>query len=276
MIASVGVSASLIARPTITGVPRVLLILPSATYRAHDFTQAAAALGAELVVASDRRQAMSEFLGDRALVLPLQRPEEAAERVVAHHAQRLPLDAVVAVDDQGVQTAALAAERLGLKTSDPGGRRAHARQGGDARGAGAGGRAAAGLPAREPRRGRRARRELGFPVVVKPLSLSASRGVIRADDASRPPPRPRSASARSPATPTSRCWSSRSSPATRSRSRACCAAASSSRSRCSTSPTRSTAPTSRRRSTSRRRASRRRRSSRSIERGRRGRGARSA
>ncbi|MEA2443806.1 MAG: hypothetical protein QOJ12_1098, partial [Thermoleophilales bacterium] len=93
---------------------RILLILPSATYRAHDFTVAAARLGAELVVASDRRQAMSEFLGDRALVLPLGRPVEAARKVV-EHAARIPLDAVVAVDDQGVIVAALAAELLGLR-----------------------------------------------------------------------------------------------------------------------------------------------------------------
>jgi hypothetical protein len=92
--------------------PTVLLILPSKTYRARDFTAAAAAIGADLVVASDRRQAMSGFLGDRALTLPLQRPQESADRIVAHN-ERLPLDAVVAVDDQGVKTAALAAGALG-------------------------------------------------------------------------------------------------------------------------------------------------------------------
>jgi biotin carboxylase len=164
-------------------VARILLILPSATYRAHDFTEAAARLGAELVVASDRRQAMSAFLGDRALVLPLRRPAEAAAKVV-EHAARLPLDAVIAVDDQGVRTASLAAAQLGLKTSDPeavartrdkAAMRAALADAGVAQpdyrvasaGASAGG----------------AGSDLGFPVVVKPLTLSASRGVIRADDA---------------------------------------------------------------------------------------------
>ena len=156
---------------------RVLLILPSATYRAREFTRAAADLGAELVVASDRRQAMSAVLGDRALVLPLQRPEEAAQRVV-DHAARLPLDAVVAVDDQGVKTAALAAQRLGLKTSDPSAV-ARTRDKLAMREA----LAAAGVP--QPRYVADVERagELGFPVVLKPLGLSASRGVIRADDA---------------------------------------------------------------------------------------------
>jgi biotin carboxylase len=165
-------------------VPRVLLILPSATYRARDFTQAAERLGVDLVVASDRRQAMSEFLGDRALVLPLRRPAEAAAKVVAH-AARLPIDAVVAVDDQGVRTASLAAAELGLKTSDPDAvartrDKAAMRRALDAAGvaqprfrvADAGGPPVGEIAA-----------EVGFPVVVKPLSLAASRGVIRADDA---------------------------------------------------------------------------------------------
>ena len=154
----------------------MLLILPSATYRAHDFTRAAAALGAELVVASDRRQTMSQFLGDRALVLPLGRPDEAAERIV-DHARRTPLDAVVAVDDQGVRTAALAAGRLGLKSSAPDAV-ARTRDKAAMREALAG----AGVPQPAFRRTVADAAELGFPVVVKPLSLSASRGVIRADD----------------------------------------------------------------------------------------------
>jgi biotin carboxylase len=163
-------------------VPRILLILPSATYRAHDFTAAAARLGADLVVASDRRQAMSEFLGDRALVLPLRHPVEAAAKVV-EHAARLPIDAVVAVDDQGVRTAALAAAQLGLKTSDPdavartrdkAAMRQALEEAGVAQPAYRLARAD-GPPAGELAAG------LGFPVVVKPLSLSASRGVIRAD-----------------------------------------------------------------------------------------------
>jgi biotin carboxylase len=165
-------------------VTRILLILPSATYRAHDFTVAAGRLGAELVVASDRRQAMSEFLGDRALVLPLRRPADAARKVV-EHAARLPLDAVVAVDDQGVRTAALASAELGLKTSDPDAV-ARTRDKAAMRAAlGEAGVAQPGYRLAEPggRSAGELAAELGFPVVVKPLSLSASRGVIRADDA---------------------------------------------------------------------------------------------
>ena len=90
---------------------RALLLLPSSTYRAHDFMEAAARLDVDVVVASDRRQALSARLGDRALTVRLDRPEEAAERIAELH-RRLPLDAV---DDQGGRAASLAAARLGLR-----------------------------------------------------------------------------------------------------------------------------------------------------------------
>lgn len=161
---------------------RALLILPTATYRATDFMRAAERLGVDVVVASERRQALSGVMGDRALLLRLSRPEEAAAAIV-ELAQRLPLDAVVPVDDQGVRVAAMAAERLGLPgnpvaaaaaTRDKAAMRERLDRAGVPQPAWRlvepGGDAAA------------AARSLGFPVVVKPLSLSASRGVIRADD----------------------------------------------------------------------------------------------
>ncbi|MBA2428664.1 MAG: hypothetical protein H0V55_02940, partial [Thermoleophilaceae bacterium] len=92
---------------------RVLFVVPTSTYRAHDFLVAARKLGVEAVVASDARQALAEAAGDGALEVDLAAPVRAAARI-EELARRRPLDAVVAVDEQGVQTAALAAERLGL------------------------------------------------------------------------------------------------------------------------------------------------------------------
>ena len=97
---------------------RVLLLLPTATYRASDFLAASRALDAEVVVASERRQAMSGTMGDRALVVDLRRPEAAADAIVTR-AQDKPLDAVVGTDEQGVLVAALAAARLGLAHNPP-------------------------------------------------------------------------------------------------------------------------------------------------------------
>ena len=70
---------------------RILLILPTATYRAPDFMAAARRLGVDVVVASEHRQAMSGEIGDRALVLPLSQPDLAVDAIAALH-ERTPLE----------------------------------------------------------------------------------------------------------------------------------------------------------------------------------------
>ncbi len=160
---------------------RILLILPSSTYRASDFLDAAETLDAEVVVGCDERQTMSDTMGERALELDLEDPELAAEQIVAH-ADRVALDAIVAVDDRGVLPAALASERLGLAHNPPGAvattrDKARLRQA---------------LAGHVPQPAHRAAHvgddvaelafQVGFPCVIKPVSLSASRGVIRVDD----------------------------------------------------------------------------------------------
>ncbi|HZT66361.1 MAG TPA: ATP-grasp domain-containing protein [Acidimicrobiales bacterium] len=162
---------------------RILLVLPTGTYRADDFLAAADALGAEVVVASDRRQAMAEAMGDRALVVDLCDPEGAAA-VVAALAERSPLDAVVAVDDSGVELAAAAAGRLGLAHNQAGAvavtrDKARMRRALAAAGVAQPDFAVLG-PGDDPAAVASA---VGFPAVVKPVALSASRGVIRVDDA---------------------------------------------------------------------------------------------
>ena len=161
---------------------RVLLILPSATYRAPDFLAAAQALGVAVTVASDRRAAMAAAMGERALTLRLSDPERAAEQI-AERAQETPFAGVVGVDDQGVMAAALGAERLGLAHNPPAAV-ARTRNKAAMRRA----LAQAGVP--QPQFAllppdadvAAVAGEVGFPCVIKPLGLSGSRGVIRADD----------------------------------------------------------------------------------------------
>ncbi|MGQ0669315.1 MAG: ATP-grasp domain-containing protein [Actinomycetota bacterium] len=162
--------------------PRLLLLLPTSTYRAADFLEAARVLGAEVVVASEQRQALAGVMGDRAITVNCKRPETAAGAIV-EFARRKPLDAVVPVDDQGVLVAALAAERLGLAHNPP---EAAARSRDKAAMREA--LEAAAVPQPEYRiaapdaevAGLAA--EVGVPCVIKPVSLSGSRGVIRVDD----------------------------------------------------------------------------------------------
>ena len=161
---------------------RVLLILPSATYRAPDFLAAARELGVTVTVASERRAAMSAAMGERALTLRLSDPGVAAEQI-AERARETPFAAVVGVDDQGVMAAALGAERLGLSHNPP---EAVART----RDKAAMRRALAEAGVPQPRFAvlssgadvAAVAREVGLPCVIKPLALSGSRGVIRAND----------------------------------------------------------------------------------------------
>lgn len=165
--------------------PRILLLLPTGTYRAADFLAAAARLGADVVVGSEHRQALAGFMGDRAVVVPLDAGAAAVEAIVALH-RRTPLDAVLAVDEQGVEIAAAAAARLGFRhnpseavalTKDKGRLRDRL--------------ATTSLPQPAYRLVVRdadvasAATEVGYPCVVKPISRSASQGVIRVDDATQ-------------------------------------------------------------------------------------------
>ena len=124
---------------------RLLLILPSATYRAPDFMAAARELGVAVTVASERRAAMSAAMGERALTLRAVGPGEWRPSRSPSVPGETPFAAIVGVDDQGVMAAALGAERLGLPHNPPASRRPHARQGGDAPGARGGRRPAAAL-----------------------------------------------------------------------------------------------------------------------------------
>lgn len=163
--------------------PRVLLLLPSSTYRAGDFIAAAEVLGAEVVVASERRQALAGLMGERALRVDLRHPEVAAETIV-DAAARAPIDAVVAVDDQGVLVAALAGARLGVAHNPPDAVAATRDKAALRRALDAAGVPQPAFRVAGPDDDVAALASVvGLPCVVKALSLSASRGVLRADDA---------------------------------------------------------------------------------------------
>jgi biotin carboxylase len=161
--------------------PRVLLLVPARTYRAADFLLAAARMGLDLVIGSDGALP----LGGRP-VIPVNpaAPARTASLIAAHCG---PVDAVVAADTPMLELAAAVSARLGLPHNPAEAVRnaadkARQRQRW----------AAAGvpqprfeiIPAAAPAGAiRRAAETVGFPCVVKAISLSASQGVLRADDA---------------------------------------------------------------------------------------------
>ena len=166
---------------------RVMLLIPTASWRAPDFMAAADKLGLDVVVASDIDQPLADMYPGRWLTLPYHDPQRGAQ-AVARYADRFPLDAVVAVDDPGIHVAALASETLELPanraesvlaTRDKSVLRERL--------------AAAGVPSPAWHIARfdddpaatatTVEQRLGWPVVIKPLALNGSRGVIRANNA---------------------------------------------------------------------------------------------
>ena len=77
---------------------RLLLLLPTTTYRTQAFVEAATKLGVDLVCASERPSMLEERAPESLITLDFADPDAAAESV-ARVARRRPIHAVVAVDD---------------------------------------------------------------------------------------------------------------------------------------------------------------------------------
>ncbi len=157
-------------------------MLPTTTYRTTAFVEAARQIGVELTVASEEPSALQATSLGGLVTLPLQDPQRAATEA-SLFAKKYPVAAVVGVDDDTAIVAALIAQRLGLKGSP-----VHAMQAARDKHQQRELLAKTGVPI--PRFMLRRldedpaaiARSVTFPCVVKPLRLSASRGVMRADN----------------------------------------------------------------------------------------------
>ena len=158
---------------------RVLLVTPRYSYRIPAYLQAAQSLGMEVTVASDGAHSLIGAL-QQGIHVDFRDPLAARQRILAHTPSP---HGVIATDDSVVELAADVARALRLPGNPCGAglfarRKDHARQRLQARGVPVPAHqsmalsdiAAGALP------------EIAFPLVVKPLAMSASRGVIRADD----------------------------------------------------------------------------------------------
>ncbi len=158
---------------------KLLLIGATTGYQTRAFDAAAERLGFELVFATDRCHVLDDPWGDQAIALRFEDPQAAAEVLAAEAG----VDGIVAVGDRPAYLAALAAERMGIPYNSADSvlacrnkflARERFR--------------AAGLLAPQFHRvelkdgPERASKIATYPCVLKPLGLSASRGVIRAND----------------------------------------------------------------------------------------------
>ncbi|HLD14011.1 MAG TPA: ATP-grasp domain-containing protein [Burkholderiales bacterium] len=160
---------------------RILLIAPHGSYRTAPFLAAAKTRGIDVLIASEAKHSLVSAYA-QGLHLNLDDPQ-ASLQAILREAQRQPFAAVLGCDDASTELAALAASELGLPHNPTTAVRL-ARRKDLAREQ----LAKAGVPV--PRHWRLdLRRPLAaqtgnirFPCVLKPVALSASRGVIRANN----------------------------------------------------------------------------------------------
>jgi hypothetical protein len=162
--------------------PRVLLLATTTGYQVRAFGEAAERLGIDVVYATDRCHVLEDPWRDEAVAIRFY-DEERSAAAILDAARATPIDGVLALGDRPTVIAARVIEGLGLPGHSPGAAaisrnklltREHLRD--------------AGLrvpwfervlisiepPALTAR--------FRFPCVVKPLALSGSRGVMRAND----------------------------------------------------------------------------------------------
>jgi hypothetical protein len=162
--------------------PRVLLLATTTGYQTRSFSDAAERLGIQLVFATDRCHVLEDPWRDQAVPIHFQ-DEPASVAAIVDAAREQPLDGVLAVGDRPTVIAARVCEALGLPGHSAEAA-AIARNKERMRAC----LQAAGLPVPAFIRTSvnadpvRLSPGISFPCVVKPVALSGSRGVMRADD----------------------------------------------------------------------------------------------
>jgi biotin carboxylase len=162
---------------------RLLLFASKLGYQTRSFEQAADRVGVELIYVTDRCHQLENPWGDQAIPVHFENPEAAAFEAMENARRRQHVEGILALGDRPAVAAAYAARGLGLTYNHP----------------------AAVEACRSKLRMREVFRDAGLPVpwfrkipvhpvpepsllgisypcVLKPLSLSASQGVIRANN----------------------------------------------------------------------------------------------
>lgn len=162
---------------------RLLILASKLGYQTRGFAEAAEKLGVQVLFGTDRCHKLDDPWGDGALALHFEKPREAAEEI-ARELGANPPDAILALGDRPTPSAAWAAENFGIPGNSPAATdicRSKLRQRETL--------TAAGVPVPDffaflldedlPSILTRVK----FPCIVKPLTLAASQGVVRANSA---------------------------------------------------------------------------------------------
>jgi len=161
--------------------PRLLIFTAKLGYQTHSFDEAARKLGVDLVFVTDRCHQLDDPWGDRAIPVHFE-SSEASAAAVLQSLRGQTIDGILALGDRPAVAAAYAARGLGILYNHPAAVeacRSKLRMREVFRDAGLRGpwfRAVPIHPTPEP-----SLLGISYPCVAKPLSLSASQGVVRAN-----------------------------------------------------------------------------------------------
>lgn len=161
--------------------PRILLFAMKLGYQTRAFDAAAKKLGAELAFVTDRCHHLDDPWRDRAVAVRFESPEEAAYAVMRTHSKSR-VDGILALGDRPTPAAAYVARGLGIAHNHPASVeacRSKLRMREVFRDAGLPAPWFRSVPLQaipEP-----ALLGIQYPCVLKPISLSASQGVVRAN-----------------------------------------------------------------------------------------------
>lgn len=166
---------------------RLLLLTTTTGYQTRAFVRAAEKLGLAVVFGTDRCHVLDDPWQDGALALKFENPDEAAGKIV-ESARRRPVHGIVALGDSTPPAAARAAQALGLlfhrpETSDICRNKYRSRQRMQECGLSVPRFVRFPIGADPEDIVKLGVAPIGFPCVLKPLALSASCGVIRANNA---------------------------------------------------------------------------------------------
>ena len=164
---------------------RVLLLATTTGYQLRSFGEAAERLGVELLLGTDRCHHLEDPWRDGAVPVRFYDDRGSLEAILERHRDH-PIDAVIAVGDRPTALAASAAQALRLSgnpvdAADATRSKKRMRE----RFAAAGMRTPWNFQVDASANARDFASRVIYPCVVKPLGLSGSRGVIRADDESQ-------------------------------------------------------------------------------------------
>ena len=158
--------------------PRILILSTTTGYQLRSFGEAAARAGIDLIFATDRCHRLDDPWRDAAIPVRFHEEDASLAAIVAASRER-PIDGVLPVGDRTVALAARAARALGLPGNPPDAARASANKKLARERFAAAGLEVPWFVQVPPGSARDAR--IDFPCVVKPVGLSGSRGVMRAD-----------------------------------------------------------------------------------------------